>query len=74
LSRIGKLIEHNEDLMRSEITNIYIAKQRQITNTGRLLEEYMNNEEKTKFLAELEAAQAKMKGAAGDNPKDETWK
>ncbi len=54
------MIETNEGLLRSEITDNYINKQRQIINSGRLVEEYMNNDQKQKFLAEMQAAQAKM--------------
>ena len=35
---IGQLIEKNEDILRAEINDVYINKQRQITNSGRLLE------------------------------------
>ena len=35
---VGQLIEKNEDILRAEINDVYINKQRQITNTGRLLE------------------------------------
>ena len=56
---IGKLIEHNEGLLRDEVTEHYLTKQRQITNSGRLMEEYMTLDEKRKFQEELMAAQAK---------------
>lgn len=46
---IGKLIEHNEGLLRDEVADQYLTKQRQITNSGRLMEEYMTKEEKSKF-------------------------
>ena len=36
LKNIGKLIEANENEMRSESTGIYITKSKQIINTGRL--------------------------------------
>lgn len=36
LRNIGKLIEANENDMRSESTGIYISKSKQIINTGRL--------------------------------------
>lgn len=61
LRNIGKLIESNEDQLRSEVADTYSGKQRQITNTGRLLDDYMSKDEKAKFHAELVAAQAKMK-------------
>jgi len=46
---IGKMIENNESLLRNEVADNYINKQRQITNSGRLLEEYMTKDEKAKF-------------------------
>ena len=49
ISRIGKLIEHNEGNLRELVAQIYVTKQRNITNTGRLIEEYMSKDEKTKF-------------------------
>ncbi len=52
----GKMIEANEGLLRSEITDNYINKQRQIINSGRLVEEYLNNDQKKNFLAEMQAA------------------
>ena len=75
ISNIGTLIEQNEDKLRSEVSQLYINKQRQITNTGRLLEHYMTKEEQQKFRAELEEAQnkEKAKGAAAD-AKDETFR
>jgi len=49
LERIGKLIESNEDLLRQNVQDSYVNKQRQITNTGRLMEEYMTHHEKARF-------------------------
>ena len=49
LANIGRLIEACEDHLRNEVTDIYVGKQRHITNTGRLLEEYMTKDEKMKF-------------------------
>jgi len=46
---IGKMIEKNESLSRNEVADNYINKQRQITNSGRLFEEYMTKDEKAKF-------------------------
>jgi hypothetical protein len=57
---IGKLIEYNEDILRGEVAEQYVNKQRHITNSGRLMEEYMSKEEQNKFREELMAAQAKM--------------
>lgn len=54
---LGKMIENNEDLLRAEVGDIYCSKQRQITNSGRLLEEYMTKDEKKSFQEELAAAQ-----------------
>ena len=45
ISNIGTLIEQNEDKLRSEVSQLYINKQRQITNTGRLLEHYITKDE-----------------------------
>lgn len=60
LRNLGRMIEDNEDKLRNDVTESYISKQRQITNSGRLLEEYMTKDEKSAFQAELAAAQAKM--------------
>jgi len=49
LKVIGKMIENNESILRNEVADNYINKQRQITNSGRLLEEYMTKDEKAKF-------------------------
>ena len=49
LERIGKLIESNEEILRQNVQDSYINKQRQITNTGRLMEEYMTHHEKARF-------------------------
>jgi len=46
---IGKMIENNESLLRNEVADNYINKQRQITKSGRLLEEYMTKDEQAKF-------------------------
>lgn len=54
------MIENNESLLRNEVADNYINKQRQITNSGRLLEEYMTKDEKAKFQAELAAATSKI--------------
>ena len=60
LKIIGKMIENNESLLRNEVADNYINKQRQITNSGRLLEEYMTKDEKARFQAELAAATPKI--------------
>ena len=60
LKVIGKMIEYNEGILRNEVTENYINKQRQITNSGRLLEEYMTKDEKSAFQAELAAATSKI--------------
>lgn len=59
LKNIGKLIEANENDMRSESTGIYITKTKQIINTGRLQDEYMNKMEKSAFQKELIEAMQK---------------
>jgi len=41
LATVGRMIETNEDQLRNEVTENYVNKQRMITNSGRLLEEYM---------------------------------
>lgn len=56
---IGKMIENNESLLRNEVTDNYINRQKAIISSGRLVEEYMSAEQKSKFYAELQAAQAK---------------
>lgn len=53
LANIGRLIEDNENEIRSEMDGIYINKTKQIINTGRLREEYMTKEEKLNFQEEL---------------------
>ena len=57
ISNIGRMIEANEGLLRQEISEIYVNKQRNITNTGRLLEEYMSKDEKLRFTEELARVQ-----------------
>jgi hypothetical protein len=44
LKTIGKIIEANENVLRNDVVENYINKQRQITNTARLMEEYMTRE------------------------------
>ncbi len=39
---VGKMIENHEGQLRTEVADNYINKQRQIINSGRLVEEYMN--------------------------------
>lgn len=46
LANIGRMIESNEGILRGEIMDIYVAKQRQITNSGRLLEEFLTHAQK----------------------------
>lgn len=49
ISNIGRLIEANEDALRMTVQDSYVNKQRQITNTGRLVEEYMTDRERVNF-------------------------
>ena len=49
ISHIGRLIEANEDALRMTVQDNYITKQRQITNTGRLIDEYMTDHERARF-------------------------
>ena len=58
LSIIGRIIEANEEVLRNNVQEAYITKNREITNTGRLLEQYMSKDEKRAFQEELAAAQA----------------
>jgi capping protein (actin filament) muscle Z-line, beta len=44
IKTIGKIIENNEGELRNDVVENYINKQRQITNTARMLEEYMTRE------------------------------
>ena len=74
IANIGKLIEQNEDRLRSEVSDLYINKQRNITNTGRLLEDYMTKDEKQKFRQELEQSQNNQKKSAADATKDEVFR
>lgn len=59
LKNIGKLIEANENEMRSESTGIYITKSKQIINTGRLEDKNMSKSKRSEFQAELFAAMQK---------------
>ena len=58
---LGKMIEENEGHLRESVTDVYLNKQKQITNSGRLMEEYMTKSEKMAFQNELMAAQEAMK-------------
>lgn len=49
LKTIGKMIEANENEMRSESSGIYISKSKQIINTARILDEF----KKSAFQNEL---------------------
>ena len=62
IAQIGRLIEANEDVLRSTVQDTYVSKQRQITNTGRLLEEYLTESEKA-HMNEL-AARSELIGRA----------
>ena len=44
IKTVGKIIEANETVLRNDVVENYINKQRQITNTARLMEEYMTRE------------------------------
>ncbi len=72
IGNIGRLIEQNELKLRSDVCDHYVNKQRAITNSGRLIEHYMTNDEKAKFRAELEEAQAAQRAAK--DAKEETWR
>lgn len=52
---IGNLLEKNEDQLRSIIIDQYVNKQREITNTGRYLENQQTEASKAQFLYELDA-------------------
>ena len=56
IKTVGKMIESNEASLRSDVVENYVNKQRQITNTARLHEQFMTKEEQNKFQAELKAA------------------
>jgi capping protein (actin filament) muscle Z-line, beta len=58
INNIGKMLENNEDRLRTEIADIYVSKQRQITNTGRLIEEFMTHDQRQKYAMDM-AANAK---------------
>jgi len=56
MCQIGAIIESNEKELRSEMADQYVNKQRQITNTGRLLEGSMQTQmQKDRFAQELAA-------------------
>lgn len=44
ISNIGKMIEANEDALLAVVQETYVKKQRQITNTGRVIEEFMTTD------------------------------
>ncbi len=44
ISNIGRMIEANEDSLRGTVNDIYVAKQRYITNTSRLMESFMSTD------------------------------
>jgi hypothetical protein len=46
LKIVGKIIENNEAQLRNDVVENYINKQRQITNTARLMDETMTRDEK----------------------------
>lgn len=52
---IGTMIEKNEDSLRSIIIDQYVNKQREITNTGRYLENQQSDQMKQQFYDELNA-------------------
>ena len=58
---VGQMIEKNEGLLRMEVNDQYINKQRQITNTGRMLENAQTEAQRKRFYDELDAVQ-KAKG------------
>lgn len=60
LRQIGQIIETNEDALRLEVAENYTSKQRQITNTGRLMDEYRDTVDKQKFRDELAQVTAKI--------------
>ena len=49
IRNIGKMIEEAESVLRSTICDDSFNKQRQIINSGRLVEEYLSGDQKTKF-------------------------
>lgn len=53
IRNIGKIVENNEADIRHELQGVYLNKQKQIINTGRLREEYMKATEKLSFHQEL---------------------
>lgn len=57
---MGRMIEENENSLRAEISDNYINKQRQIINTGRLVDGTIDDEAKAKFKEELAAMQKKL--------------
>ena len=65
IERIGRLIEQNEDLLRTTVQDNYVNKQRQITNTGRLIEEYMTDAEKARFQEMADKGMLKGDAPAG---------
>lgn len=72
ISTIGRLIEANEDSLRSTVQDIYIGKQRHITNTGRLQDEYRTQAEKERFRELVGKSQHLKNQSASEN--DEVYK
>lgn len=59
LKTIGRLIEQNEGEIRSEMHGIFINKTKQIINTGRLRDEYVDPRHRGALQAELMATMQK---------------
>lgn len=74
IEKIGRLIELNEDHLRSAVQDMYVSKQRQITNSGRLLEEYMTNAERARFQEMASQGKLLNEHAASVQPDEQTFK
>jgi hypothetical protein len=59
---IGEMLERNEKELRVQFDNVYVNKQRQITNSCRFLDKDTRNDDdkKRQFKEELEAVQNKL--------------
>lgn len=61
IKMIGTLLEENEKELRVEFDNVYVNKQREITNSCRYLDkDFQQEEQKLRFKEEMEAVQAEM--------------
>lgn len=59
IQKIGKMIEKNEEYLRDTVQDMYVSKQRQITNSGRVNKEFLGDRDVAAFKAMAAMNQAK---------------